>query len=70
MELDNLTDEQQELMCELCEKHILGCSPMSATFQCEGAYCNRAIVYLEEELETRQIETAKNHFDIFKYLLI
>ena len=49
--LDNITDEQQERMCELCEELILECCSSSSTFQCEGSQCDRAFEYLVDDME-------------------
>jgi len=51
IDIDNLTDEQQERMCELCEAHVICCSSNTGTYQCEGAFCDSAIEYLIEDIE-------------------
>ena len=50
IDLDNLTDDQQQKMCELCEFHILECSSNSSKFQCEGSWCDQAFEYLIEDI--------------------
>ena len=34
--------------CEYCEDMILGCSPMTSTFLCEGCACNEVFEHQEE----------------------
>ena len=51
LELDDLTDEQQERMCLLCEEFICGSRCDSKGNMCEGRWCNQAIEYLNDELE-------------------
>ena len=59
----DLMEEHQERMCDLCERHILGCSAMSSTFLCEGSRCDDAVEYLKEDL-------AEEHYEKFIYLVI
>lgn len=51
IDFDNLTDDQQERMCDLCEELILECSSNSSTFQCEGCRCEEAFDLLLEDVE-------------------
>jgi len=51
IDINNLTDDQQERMCELCELNIIECCSNSSTFQCEGCRCDEALEYLIENLE-------------------
>ena len=58
-EYKNLIDQNlidQELMCELCESHILGCLHMTSTFICEGCKCDEAYEYYKEYKEDELIE--------------
>jgi len=50
--LDNgdITDEQQERMCELCEELIIGGSSCTQLYVCEGQHCSVAIDYIKDEL--------------------
>lgn len=61
-----LAEEHQERMCDLCERKILGCSSMSATFMCEGSRCEDAIELLIEELA----EEKRDENDRFMYILL
>lgn len=54
VEDNELMEEHQERLCELCELYILGCCSNSSTFLCEGAYCDQAVEYLKEELEEEE----------------
>ena len=69
-EIDNLTNKQQDRMCELCETHILGCKHSTATFLCEGSMCDNAFELLMNEYrewsETMIDKTEPNNY----YLLI
>lgn len=66
LELDDLTDEQQERMCLLCEDFICGSRCDSKGNMCEGRWCNQAIEYLNDALEEdRLIERER-----YKQLLI
>lgn len=70
LEVDNLTNEQQTRMCELCEDHIIGGSHMSYHYMCEGSHCDKAIEYLLEEInENEECEKEKRN-EKYKYLLI
>lgn len=60
---DDITDDHQERMCELCERYILGCKHSTATFLCEGTRCEDAKDYLLEELNEQYLEK-------YKYLVI
>lgn len=53
-----LAELHQERMCALCERHILGCSANSSTYQCEGSKCDQALDYLIEDLEY-EVEVSK-----------
>lgn len=60
---NDFAEYHQERLCDLCERHILGCKSMTATFQCEGTRCEDAIQYLRDILEEERQED-------LKYLLI
>jgi hypothetical protein len=64
MELENLTSEQQERMCELCALHVFD-GPVNTNQWnlCEGSRCDIALEYLLEELVEEKREK-------LKYLLI
>lgn len=51
-----LAEEHQERMCDLCERHILGCKSSTSTFLCEGSRCEDAIEYLKDALEEDRLE--------------
>jgi hypothetical protein len=56
-EQHELTDGQQERMCQLCEELIIdGPRSDSRGWMCEGAYCNRAIDYINDELADKLLE--------------
>lgn len=48
--IDNLTDEQQEEMCLLCEACVLNGPSNTQHFQCEGSFCEEALPYLIESI--------------------
>lgn len=56
---NNLSDDQGEEMCELCEEHILGCKNNTSHFQCEGSRCGEAFEYLLDEYEAIEDVTPK-----------
>lgn len=64
LELDDLTDEQQERMCVLCEDFICGSRCDSKGNMCEGAYCDRAIEYLNDELEEERLEQREQYMKL------
>lgn len=64
LELDDLTDEQQERMCVLCENFICGSRCDSKGNMCEGAYCDRAIEYLNDELEEERLEQREQYMKL------
>lgn len=64
LELDDLTDEQQERMCVLCENFICGSRCDSKGNMCEGAYCDRAIEYLNDELEEEHLEQREQYMKL------
>lgn len=68
IDLDNLTDDQQERMCKLCETFIIEGSSNSQHFQCEGTLCDRAIEYLIEDIEDED-EDKNNHKLVYKIQL-
>jgi hypothetical protein len=61
-----LAEEHQERMCDLCERHILGCKHSTSTFLCEGSRCEDAMDYLIEALEQDRLD----EYDVKKYLLL
>lgn len=61
-----LAEEHQERMCDLCERHILGCKHSTLTFLCEGSRCEDAIEYLKDALEEDRLVEK----DRLMYLLI
>ena len=64
MDLDNITDKQQERLCELCEAHVYGCKMNTNQFNlCEGSKCDIAIEYLMDEINEEKLEKRR-------YLLI
>lgn len=77
-EQHELTDEQQERMCQLCEELIInGPRSDSRGWMCEGSYCNRAIDYINEELADelldeleKEKQTRLTKKEKHKYLLI
>jgi predicted ATPase len=77
-EQHELTDEQQERMCQLCEELIIdGPRCNSIGWMCEGAYCDSAIDYINEELADKLLDELENEERIRlvkkernKYLLI
>lgn len=64
LELDDLTDDQQERMCVLCEEFICGSRCDSKGNMCEGAYCDRAIEYLNDELEEERLEQREQYMKL------
>lgn len=64
LELNDLTDEQQERMCVLCENFICGSRCDSKGNMCEGAYCDRAIEYLNDELEEERLEQREQYMKL------
>lgn len=57
----------QDEMCDLCEKYILGCKSNTSTFLCEGSRCEEA-----EELywEIKEEENREKISISRKYLLL
>lgn len=51
-----LAEEHQERMCDLCERHILGCKHSTSTFLCEGSKCHEAVEYLMDALEEDRLD--------------
>lgn len=47
---DDLHDEYQNRMCDLCERYILECKSMTSTFICEGCKCEDALEWLKEDI--------------------
>lgn len=70
IEIDNLTSDQQERMCELCELHILGCKHSTITFLCEGSRCEDAIEYLMDDIEDKRLDELDAQKEKYKYLLL
>ena len=56
LEIDNLTDEQQDRMCELCELHIIGGRHNTYHYQCEGSHCDKAFDYLLEDVDNEDYD--------------
>lgn len=56
VELNELTDGQQERMCVLCENYICWSRCDSKGNMCEGRWCDQAIDYLNDELEEERLE--------------
>jgi hypothetical protein len=50
-----IAEQYQERMCDLCERHILGCKSMTSTFMCEGSKCHVAVEYLKDELNEEKL---------------
>ena len=80
IELEDVTDDQQERMCELCEHHIICGSSNTYHFQCEGRYCEQALDLLIEEMDEK-VEPLEEYvkeqkikkvaeFEKYKYILI
>ena len=65
-----LAELHQERMCDLCERHILGCSSNSSTYQCEGSRCDQALDYLIEDLENEAEELKQERNSKYKLLLL
>lgn len=64
MELEELTDEQQERMCEICQDCIFGYKVNTGYHNlCEGSRCEDALEYFMEEFNEEKREKRK-------YLLI
>lgn len=61
LELDDLTDEQQERMCVLCENFICGSRCDSKGNMCEGRWCDQAIEYLIDEMEEERLEKREQY---------
>ena len=51
-----LTDTEQDRMCEICEEDIIGHSRKTRNYLCEGAYCERAYELLVEENDNNKIK--------------
>lgn len=64
LELDDLTDEQQERMCVLCENFICGSRCDSKGNMCEGRWCDQAIEYLNDELEEERLEQREQYMKL------
>lgn len=48
--------DNEERMCELCELYVYGCTMNTNQYNlCEGARCDEAMEYLEEELEEERL---------------
>jgi hypothetical protein len=62
LNLDDLSDEQQERMCVLCEDFICGSRCDSKGNMCEGIWCDQAIEYLSEEVEEQNREIVNRYF--------
>jgi hypothetical protein len=60
MDFEDLKDEQQERMCELCEAHVYGCKMNTNQYNlCEGSKCDIAIEYLIDELNEEKMGRRK-----------
>lgn len=66
LEINELTDEQQERMCVLCEEHICGSRCDSKGNMCEGRWCDQAIDYLNDDLEQERLEKRENYKRLIK----
>jgi hypothetical protein len=62
LNLDDLSDQQQERMCVLCEEYICGSRCDSKGNMCEGRWCDQAIEYLSEEVEEQNREIVNRYF--------
>lgn len=62
LEIEDLSDKQQERMCVLCEEHICGSRSDSKGNMCEGRWCDQAIEYLTEEIEEENKEIIDRYF--------
>ncbi len=57
LDIDNLTDSQQERMCELCKICIFDGSVNTNQYNlCEGSRCDQAIEYLQDEYDEKRKE--------------
>lgn len=52
--IENLMESNQELLCKLCEEHILCNIQKSRLFLCEGRWCEEASEYLIEYIDEQQ----------------
>lgn len=68
LDIDNLTSDQQNRMCELCELRILGCKHSTSTFLCEGSRCEDAFEYLIDDIEDKKLEAEEEKKEKYKYL--
>lgn len=64
LELNDLTDEQQERMCILCENFICGSRCDSKGNMCEGRWCDQAIEYLIDEMEEERLEKREHYMKL------
>lgn len=51
IDINNLTDDQQEKMCKLCEINVIEGCRNTQMYQCEGSRCEEALPYLIEHEE-------------------
>ena len=50
--MEDLTDEQQERMCDICQDCIFGRTMNTNQYnQCEGSHCDEAWEYYKEEID-------------------
>ena len=70
LNLDDITDDQQQRMCDLCERNIICGSSNSFHYQCEGRHCEDALEYLKEDIEDQIEGEREEQFEQYKYLLI
>jgi len=66
----NITDDQQERLCEICEDCIFGHSVNTNQYNmCEGSHCDDAFEYYIDELEDERDENVKFLEKIFNDIM-
>jgi len=66
LEQHELSEEQQERMCLLCEDFICGSRCDSKGNMCEGRWCDQAIEYLNYALEEDRLEQREKYKHLIK----
>lgn len=64
IERDGTNDDEQEVMCRLCEVNIIGGSCNTQHYQCEGSHCNQAMEYLIDHLEDQEEPAPKLRYQM------
>lgn len=56
IDFNDLSSDEQDSVCDMCEKYIIMSKGVTSSFMCEGSYCERAFdMFIEDDDNMKNI---------------